>query len=67
MQPIKSQVATFTGRVKILDKENDPLQMTWQTKDFDSAYVPPKCGMPRSALEDTCLKEPWQVELLGVV
>ncbi|KAJ8342455.1 hypothetical protein SKAU_G00323830 [Synaphobranchus kaupii] len=40
------------GRVKKIDHQGHPLQKTWQATGYDTAWVPPKCGMVPSGLEE---------------
>ena len=62
------KLVVYTGKVKKIDSQNHAMQKTWQKEelDFDSAHVPIKCGMVGSGREETCVKEAWQVKVLGV-
>ncbi len=33
------------GKIKRIDKDNHPLQKTWHSQGYDTAWVPPNCGM----------------------
>ncbi|KPP63162.1 hypothetical protein Z043_118595 [Scleropages formosus] len=57
-----------TGRVKRIDKDNHPLQKTWHNQGYDTAWVPPKCGMKAvpSGLEEDCVWDPNRVEIVDV-
>ncbi|CAN9513347.1 unnamed protein product [Ophioblennius macclurei] len=57
------------GRVKRIDKDNHPLQYTWNDKGYDTAWVPPNCGMKAvpSGLEEDCVFDPARVKVVGVV
>lgn len=56
------------GRVKRIDKDNHPLQYTWNANGYDTAWVPPNCGMKAvpSGLEEDCVFDPKRVEVIGV-
>ncbi|XP_034728199.1 uncharacterized protein LOC117945056 [Etheostoma cragini] len=56
------------GRVKRIDKDNHPMQFTWSTHGYDTAWVPPKCGLKavRSGLEEDCVFDPKRVKVVGI-
>ncbi|KAM4616017.1 uncharacterized protein ACJ7VT_009012 [Polymixia lowei] len=56
------------GRVKRIDKDNHPMQYTWNAAGYDTAWVPPKCGMQAvpSGLEEDCVFDPQRVEVIGI-
>ncbi|KAM9858153.1 uncharacterized protein ACBR49_020193 [Aulostomus maculatus] len=56
------------GRVKRIDTDNHPMQYTWSTLGYDTAWVPPNCGMKAvpSGLEEDCVFDPTRVEVVGV-
>lgn len=56
------------GRVKRIDKDNHPMQYTWSTQGFDTAWVPPNCGMNAvpSGLEEDCVFDPKRVKVVGI-
>ena len=56
------------GRVKRIDKDNHPLQYTWHSQGYDTAWVPPNCGMRSvpSGLEEDCIFDPKRVEVVGI-
>lgn len=57
------------GRVKRIDRDNHPMQYTWSTQGFDTAWVPPRCGMRAvpSGLEEDCVFDPKRVKVVGIV
>uniref|UniRef100_W5NMV3 Grass carp reovirus (GCRV)-induced gene 2p n=3 Tax=Lepisosteus oculatus TaxID=7918 RepID=W5NMV3_LEPOC len=57
-----------TGRVKRIDTDNHPLQKTWHSHGYDTAWVPPNCGMKAvpSGLEEDCVWDPSKVEVIDV-
>lgn len=56
------------GRVKRIDKDDHPLQYTWNAQGYDTAWVPPKCGMKAvpSGLEEDCVFDPKRVKVVGI-
>lgn len=55
------------GRVKCICKDNDLKQTTW-SKHYDSAWVPPNCGMKAvpSGLQENCVFDPKRVTVVGI-
>ncbi|CAJ1068545.1 uncharacterized protein LOC121509868 [Xyrichtys novacula] len=56
------------GRVKRIDQDNHPMQYTWSTQGYDTAWVPPNCGMKAvpSGLEEDCVFDPKRVDVVGI-
>lgn len=56
------------GRVKRIDTDNHPMQYTWSTQGYDTAWVPPNCGMKAvpSGLEEDCVSDPQRVKVVGI-
>lgn len=56
------------GRVKRIDQDNHPMQYTWSTQGYDTAWVPPNCGMKAvpSGLEEDCVFDPKRVKVVGI-
>ncbi|XP_034094219.1 uncharacterized protein LOC117561087 [Gymnodraco acuticeps] len=56
------------GRVKRIDTDNHPMQYTWNTQGYDTAWVPPNCGMKAvpSGLEEDCVFDPQRVKVVGI-
>ncbi|KAI1903743.1 hypothetical protein AGOR_G00030360 [Albula goreensis] len=46
------------GKVKKIDHQGHPLQMTWHQHGYDTAWVPPNCGMVPSGMEEDCVWDP---------
>jgi len=64
------RLAVSLGRVITINYRGHPLQTTWQTAEggsFDAAWVPPRCGVVPSGLEENCVRSPSQIEVLGRV
>ncbi|XP_072244242.1 uncharacterized protein [Leuresthes tenuis] len=62
------EVRVRVGRVKRIDKDNHLLQQTWSAHDYDTAWVPPKCGMLSvpSGREEDCVFDPKRVKVVGI-
>lgn len=56
------------GRVKRINQDNHPMQFTWHSHGYDTAWVPPNCGLKavRSGLEEDCVFDPKRVEVVGI-
>ncbi|KAM4745228.1 uncharacterized protein FYW61_011406 [Anableps anableps] len=56
------------GRVKRIDKDNHPMQYTWSTQGYDTAWVPPNCGMKAvpSGLEEDCVFDPTRIKVVDI-
>ncbi|CAK6950136.1 uncharacterized protein LOC128364946 [Scomber scombrus] len=62
------EVRVRVGRVKRIDKDNHPMQLNWSTKGYNTAWVPPNCGMRSvpSGLEEDCVFDPKRVKVIGI-
>ncbi|XP_068994662.1 uncharacterized protein [Embiotoca jacksoni] len=56
------------GRVKRIDKDQHPMQKSWSSQGYDTAWVPPNCGMKAvpSGLEEDCVFDPKRVKVVGI-
>ncbi|KAI5608341.1 hypothetical protein C0J50_6812 [Silurus asotus] len=57
------------GKIKKIDKDNHPMQKTWHSNGYDTAWVPPKCGMKAvpSGMEEDCVWDPKRIEVIDVM
>lgn len=55
------------GKVIKIHKQGHPLQYTWHKAGFDTAWVPPRCGMVPSGLEEDCVWDPRRIEVLLIL
>uniref|UniRef100_A0A671QHL2 Poly [ADP-ribose] polymerase n=1 Tax=Sinocyclocheilus anshuiensis TaxID=1608454 RepID=A0A671QHL2_9TELE len=55
------------GRVKRINYQDHPLQKTWYRYGYDTAWVPPNCGMVNSGLEENCVYDPRRITVLDVI
>ncbi|XP_043957407.1 uncharacterized protein LOC122822626 [Gambusia affinis] len=56
-------VQVNVGKVKAIDRQNHPLQKTWHNHGYDTAWVPPNCGMTKSGLEENCVWDPARIQV----
>ncbi|XP_036798491.1 cilia- and flagella-associated protein 251 [Oncorhynchus mykiss] len=61
------KVKVNVGKVKKVDRQGHPLQKTWHDEGYDSAWVPPNCGMVKSGLEETCVWDPNRITVLDTI
>lgn len=54
------------GKVKKIDRQGHPLQKTWHENGYDTAWVPPNCGMVPSGLEEDCIWDPDRIKVLDM-
>ncbi|CAN2391842.1 Grass carp reovirus (GCRV)-induced gene, partial [Pristimantis euphronides] len=55
------------GRVKKIDRQNHRLQKTWHDHGYDTAWVPPHCGMNPSGQEEDCVYDPRRIKVVDMV
>uniref|UniRef100_A0A3B3C4B8 PARP catalytic domain-containing protein n=1 Tax=Oryzias melastigma TaxID=30732 RepID=A0A3B3C4B8_ORYME len=60
------KVKVNVGRVIVIKYQNHHLQQTWSSNGYDSAWVPPNCGMVNSGLEENCIWDPSRIQSSGV-
>jgi len=65
--PVIFRCLVSVGRVKKIDRQGHPLQKTWQTNGYNTAWVPPRCGMVPSGLEENCVLDPDRIQILGAL
>ncbi|KAM3598599.1 uncharacterized protein V6R79_020158 [Siganus canaliculatus] len=61
------KVVVNVGRVKKIDYQGHPLQWTWHDHGYDTAWVPPNCGMVPSGLEEDCVWDPRRIQIIGFI
>lgn len=56
------------GWVKRIDKDNHPLQYSWSKHGYNTAWVPPNCGMKAvpSGLEEDCVFDPKNIKVVAI-
>ena len=60
--PCFLECLVHVGKVKRIDAINHPMQKTWSLLGYDTAWVPPHCGMVPSGLEEGCVRL-WMVHM----
>ena len=55
------------GRWISIDKQGHQYQRSWASKGYDSAWVPAKCGMVASGLEEWCVYDPKRMTSIKIV
>lgn len=60
-------VEVHVGKVKRIDYHGHPLQKTWHDEGYDTAWVPPRCGMVRSGLEEDCVWDPKRIQIIKTI
>jgi len=61
------QCIVSVGRVVKINRQGHPLQKSWSEHGYDTAWVPPNCGMVPSGLEEDCVLDPGRIQILGVL
>ncbi|KAK7131133.1 hypothetical protein R3I94_016310 [Phoxinus phoxinus] len=61
------RVRVNVGKVKKIDYQGHPMQKTWHDHGYDTAWCPPNCGMVRSGLEEDCVWDPCQIQIIDVI
>ncbi|XP_035510579.1 uncharacterized protein LOC118322853 isoform X1 [Morone saxatilis] len=61
------KVIVDVGKVKAINYQGHPLQTTWHDNGYDTAWVPPKCGMVPSGLEEDCVWDPRRIQIIGTI
>uniref|UniRef100_A0A8C4RHW3 Uncharacterized LOC114651557 n=1 Tax=Erpetoichthys calabaricus TaxID=27687 RepID=A0A8C4RHW3_ERPCA len=55
------------GKVVKIDRQGHPLQKSWHSHGYDTAWVPPNCGMVPSGLEEDCIWDPSRIRVIEVM
>ncbi|XP_024118407.1 uncharacterized protein LOC112139807 [Oryzias melastigma] len=61
------KVKVNVGRVIVIKYQNHHLQQTWSSNGYDSAWVPPNCGMVNSGLEENCIWDPSRIQVIEII
>jgi len=60
------KLSVRVGKVKKIDRQGHPLQKTWHLHGYDTAWVPPNCGMVSCGLEEDCVYDPSRITVLEI-
>lgn len=61
------KVVVNVGKVMHIDRQHHPYQKSWHERGYDTAWVPPHCGMVRSGREEACVWDPNRIQILKVI
>lgn len=61
------KVLVNVGKVIAITYQKQPLQKTWHNYGYDTAWVPPKCGMVKSGLEEDCVWDPNRISIITAI
>ncbi|KAM6965971.1 uncharacterized protein LKV04_018481 [Tautogolabrus adspersus] len=65
------KVVVNVGKVIAINRQGHPRQMTWHDSRygevFDTAWVPPNCGMVKSGLEEDCVWDPDRIKIISAI
>ena len=61
------KVLVDVGRVIAINYQGHPKQKTWHSYGYDTAWVPPRCGMVKSGLEEDCVWDPQRIKILTFI
>ncbi|KAM6913338.1 uncharacterized protein PEZ65_013877 [Lycodopsis pacificus] len=65
------KVQVNVGEVIAINRQRHPRQKTWHDSTcgpvFDTAWVPPNCGMVPSGLEEDCVWDPNRIKILKTI
>lgn len=61
------KVKVSVGKVVRINYQGHPLQKSWHDQGYDTAWVPARCGMVKSGLEEDCVWDPERIKILKVI
>lgn len=61
------KVRVNVGKVIAINRQRHALQKTWHDHGYDSAWVPPNCGMVKSGREEDCVWNPKRIKILKII
>ena len=64
------KVKVEVGKVKVIDRQGHPMQKTWHSHGFDTAWLPPNApsvGMVNSGQEEDCVYDPNRIKRLAIL
>ncbi|XP_029015844.1 uncharacterized protein LOC114861033 [Betta splendens] len=65
------RVTVNVGKVIAINKQGHPRQKTWHDGThgpvYDTAWVPPNCGMVKSGLEEDCVWDPKRIQIIDII
>lgn len=61
------KVSVNVGKVIAINYQGHPKQKTWHRYGYDTAWVPPNCGMVKSGLEEDCVWDPSRIKIIKII
>ena len=61
------KVKVNVGKVIAINRQDHRFRKTWHKNGYDTAWVPPNCGMVKSGLEEDCVWDPSRITILKVI
>ncbi|KAL3053274.1 hypothetical protein OYC64_005751 [Pagothenia borchgrevinki] len=61
------KVVVNVGKVIAINHQYHPQRKTWHDYGFDTAWVPPNCGMVKSGLEEDCVWDPSRITISKII
>uniref|UniRef100_A0A8P4GL22 PARP catalytic domain-containing protein n=1 Tax=Dicentrarchus labrax TaxID=13489 RepID=A0A8P4GL22_DICLA len=61
------RVKVNVGKVIAINYQNHPFQKSWHEYGYDTAWVPPMCGMVNCGLEEDCVWDPRRIEIIDTI
>ena len=55
------------GKTKKIDSQTHPMRTSWHTHGYDSAWVPPNCGMVSCGLTETCVFDRDRIRVISTM
>ncbi|KAG9328674.1 hypothetical protein JZ751_011492, partial [Albula glossodonta] len=66
-QKVVLKLRVNVGKVKKIDKHGHPLQKTWHQHGYNTAWVPPNCGMVPTGMEEDCVWNPKRIKIVKTI
>ncbi len=61
------RLSVRVGRVKKIKYQGHALQKPWHERGYDTAWVPPNCGMVNSGQEENGVYDPSRITALDII
>uniref|UniRef100_A0A3Q3EPV7 PARP catalytic domain-containing protein n=1 Tax=Labrus bergylta TaxID=56723 RepID=A0A3Q3EPV7_9LABR len=65
------KVVVNVGKVIAINYQGHPRQKTWHDSRYgevyDTAWMPPNCGMVKSGLEEDCVWDPSRIKIINII
>ncbi|AWP19477.1 Hypothetical protein SMAX5B_016088 [Scophthalmus maximus] len=61
------KVVVNVGKVVAINHQGHPLQKSWHDHGYNTAWVPPNCGMVKSGAEENCVWDPKRIKIIEII